>query len=248
MSNKKKDKDKPTRIKSLCWICGRIKAGGGCEWVDEHKPVKGWAAEFNELNDTWCVVLCPKVTNDHKPLSADQIQDESMQDMIHAIISGEVDAYERALKHCTDIKRKMRIAEFKEDKTLYKRMRTKLDKARDELDSVGFWFMSDDAKALGVNNASQIIALARSRAFTREAVQALLAIKKRVYKDTAIRTAMKGEELDNEILQAAKEIDTRANFTAEDRDKLIHAAEMLLRIPEEDRAEVLRQVKFRLMK
>lgn len=245
----KQTKTRKGRIKhtTICWDCGRAKANSDCCWVNAFEPVPGWTAKYDEVLDSWAVQNCPNFTSKSEPLKADAVPDDCAQDMAHAIVSAEVDEYERILKRIMDLKQKRLVVETKGDASQYKRLSTKIKHLQIDLDSVRWWFFTDDARVLGVNNPNQILLMARERAVEHEAMKLIYKVrKKKVYKDTAFRTALRGRELDDDVLNMALQIDRNAEMPSELKVPLVTAIELMLKIQEKNRVGLIEEIEEQL--
>lgn len=83
---------KKQNIETRCVFCG--KAAGGCAWASHLLPVEGWEIIEGDEKGSVVVVSCPEYEEDRP---AENVSDEAIQRLIHAIVERVVRDYIIAL-------------------------------------------------------------------------------------------------------------------------------------------------------
>lgn len=229
---------------SLCWICSRTRTGGGCEWFEHRIPVKGWLAEKSESAEgTYTVVMCPKVANQYEPIDTKAVPDDPWIDLAHAIVNSAVDDYERELSKRIALLRDRDIARFKGKHKEVETISNKLQHNEYKPQEIRLWLSDEYAKMLGVNNARQIVQMSESRFYSKRVIKLLLKVMRRTYQDTAIRTAIRANELDDEMLKEVQMVDLKSKLSPELKANVIEVTRFLSRLKESERYEVIAEVR-----
>ena len=233
-----------TQSNSLCWICSRTRTGGGCEWFEKRIPVKGWLAEKSESAEgTYNVVMCPKVANQYEPIDTKAVPDEPWIDFAHAIVNSAVDDYEKELAKRIVLLRDRDIARFKGKPKEVEAISNRLQHNEYKLQEIRLWLSDEYAKTLGVNNARQIVQMSESRFYSKRVVKLLLRVMRRTYQDTAIRTAIRANELDDEMLEEVRKIDAKSKLSPELKANVVEVTRFLSKLKESERYEVIDEVR-----
>ena len=187
--------------------------------------------------------MCPKVANQYEPIDTKAVPDEPWIDFAHAIVNSAVDDYEKELSKWIGLLRDRDIARFKGKTEEAETISNKLQHNEFKLQEIRLWLSDEYAKTLGVNNARQIVQMSESRFYSKRVIKLLLKVMRRTYQDTAIRTAIRANELDDEMLKEVQKVDLKSKLSPELKANVIELTRFLSRLKESERYEVIEEVR-----
>ena len=188
------------------------------------------------------IMLCATGCN-YKPIDTKAVPDEPWIDLAHAIVNSAVDDYERELSKRIGLLRDRDIARFKGKYKEVEALSNRLQHNEYKLQEIRLWLSDEYAKMLGVNNARQIVQMSESRFYSKRVIKLLLKVMRRTYQDTAIRTAIRANELDDEMLKEVQRIDLKSKLSPELKANVIEVTRFLSRLKESERYEVIAEVR-----
>lgn len=231
---------------TLCWECAKSDRGA-CSWSADFEPVPGWVATFDARLASYHVDACPEFVPGVEDWDPDEVTDEAVRDLCVAIVGSVLDDYESALQYHEELRRRFHRykarSEWTKARNVLKDMRTSVKLTA--LIEAPAYLKTEDAVAFGVGDGGRLFIAESKKRFARaQAFRDMKAIMKSWAKRSRIRELIREKDLgsDRKIREAIEE-DMKTAKTIDKRLAYRWAGESLLRLPVEDRKDLLVRIR-----